>query len=201
MKWSEATLYRSAAPFRYAAAAGIFAFALALRLAILPVESRAAFVTFYPATAFAFYLCGPGPGRMVVALCALSGFYIFTPPDWSLVPNRAGALSLFGFVFSSLLIGWVVQRLQSTTERMNAAIAEARTGERRFHAMLEDQTEFISRFKADSTVLYVNDAFCRMFVEAERRRRRPAAGARQPRDADAPEPGRRHREPGVRRRG
>ena len=35
--------------------------------------------------------------------------------------------------------------------------------EKLYRVMLEDQTEVIIRFKADNTIIYVNDAFCRMF--------------------------------------
>jgi diguanylate cyclase (GGDEF)-like protein/PAS domain S-box-containing protein len=35
-----------------------------------------------------------------------------------------------------------------------------------YKSLLEDQTEIICRFKPDSTMLYVNDAFCRLFGEA-----------------------------------
>jgi len=35
--------------------------------------------------------------------------------------------------------------------------------EQHYQAILEDQTELICRFKADATIVYVNDAFCRLF--------------------------------------
>ena len=35
--------------------------------------------------------------------------------------------------------------------------------EERYHALLEAQTELICRFKADGTILYANDAYCRYF--------------------------------------
>jgi diguanylate cyclase (GGDEF)-like protein/PAS domain S-box-containing protein len=38
--------------------------------------------------------------------------------------------------------------------------------EQHYKGLLEDQTEIILRYKADGTMLYVNEAFCRMFGEA-----------------------------------
>lgn len=38
-----------------------------------------------------------------------------------------------------------------------------KTSEQRYRTLIEDQTELICRFKADGTILFVNEAFCRFF--------------------------------------
>ena len=48
------------------------------------------------------------------------------------------------------------------TEQKQAELA-LRQSERRYQAVLEDQTETICRVKADGTHVFVNDAFCRLF--------------------------------------
>jgi len=40
--------------------------------------------------------------------------------------------------------------------------------EQRYQGILQDQTDFICRFKADATILYVNDAFCRLFGKSSK---------------------------------
>lgn len=47
----------------------------------------------------------------------------------------------------------------------SAAIIDAQMNQeqRRYQAILEDQTELICRYLSDTTILYVNDAFCRYF--------------------------------------
>lgn len=117
------------APRRYAVAVVIFGAALLLRLAILPVESQRAFLFFYPATMVAFLACGSGPGRLTVALSAVTGYWIFEPPHWSLGIHGDGGLSVFVFVVSSLLMGWVVGRLQDTAHRLSSALSELHANE------------------------------------------------------------------------
>jgi PAS domain S-box-containing protein len=40
--------------------------------------------------------------------------------------------------------------------------------ERRYRGIVEDQTDLICRFKADGTITFVNDAYCRYFGKAQR---------------------------------
>ncbi|MGA2162666.1 MAG: PAS domain-containing protein [Methanoregula sp.] len=51
---------------------------------------------------------------------------------------------------------------QDITERRQAEIAH-KESEERYRAVVEDQTEFISRFLPDGTHVFVNDAYCRYF--------------------------------------
>ncbi|QIR37602.1 response regulator [Tolypothrix sp. PCC 7910] len=44
-----------------------------------------------------------------------------------------------------------------------AAQQEAEVSQARYRAIVEDQTEFICRFLPDTTILYVNEAYCRFF--------------------------------------
>ena len=112
------------APQRYALAVGIFAAALALRLLLLPIESPRVFLFFYPAVTLTFLLCGSGPGSLIVLLSTAVGHFIFEPPYWSFAVNWDGAVAIFVFVSSSLLIGWIVARLQAITHQLSAALSE-----------------------------------------------------------------------------
>jgi len=145
----------------------VFLVALLLRFWVLPVASGLAFLTFYPAVVFAFYLCGTGPGRTTLALSAAAGYVIFTPPHWSLVPSRESVLSTVVFVLSSLLIGWIIEQLQHKAEALRMTLQRLKRTEDRYRSMLEEQTDVIVRFTADGTVVYVNPAFCRMFGVAQ----------------------------------
>ena len=70
-------------PLRYALAVTVFGIALFLRFLIAPVESGYPFVTFYPAIVIAFYYFGIRQGALVLALSAITAYYIFIPPFWS----------------------------------------------------------------------------------------------------------------------
>jgi PAS domain S-box-containing protein len=55
-----------------------------------------------------------------------------------------------------------VSQIQNINEHKKAQAA-LKESEQRYLGILQDQTEFICRFKPDCTILYVNDAFCRLF--------------------------------------
>lgn len=150
---------------RYAAATAIVAAALGLRLLLLPVEDRVAYLTFYPAIVLAYYLCGSGPGRWATLLGAAAGLYIFTPPHWSLLTTRAGTLAALSFALSSLLIGLVIRALQSTGARLRQTLQDLRdalrrleTSESQLSAIVRDQSDLVLRFGQQGELLFANDA-------------------------------------------
>lgn len=53
--------------------------------------------------------------------------------------------------------------LQQELSRRTQIEQQLRQSEARYRAIVEDQTELIARFNPDSTVLFVNDAFCHYF--------------------------------------
>jgi PAS domain S-box-containing protein len=53
--------------------------------------------------------------------------------------------------------------LEMTNQELEREIAERRKSEARYRAIVEDQTELITRFQPDGTLLFVNDAYCRYF--------------------------------------
>ena len=151
------------APRRYAIAIAIFGLALLLRLVLLPVEARLAFLTFYPAAVLAFLLGGVGPGRLMVALSALAGLYFFTPPHHSFESDRSGLLAVSVFVVSAGLIGWVIEQLRSTVTRLQSTLAELHVSEQRYRAIVEEQTELVSLARPDGRLVYVNAAYARHY--------------------------------------
>lgn len=52
--------------------------------------------------------------------------------------------------------------LQEVAERKNAEVA-LRASEARYRAIVQDQSELVCRFLSDTTLTFVNDAFCRFF--------------------------------------
>jgi PAS domain S-box-containing protein len=147
----------------YAASLAIFLITLLLRFLVAPVEAGYPFLTFYPGMVVSFYLCGIGPGVLFVALAALGGYYIFVPPFWRFSHEPGGEIAITTFLVSACLIGWVVRQLQNHTEQLRAALSLLKQSEQHYQALLEDQTEMICRFKADGTILYVNNAYCCFF--------------------------------------
>lgn len=102
---------------RYAIVLCLFALALALRFALLPVDAGLAFVTFYPVILICFYLCGTGPGILLAVLSGLAGDYFFIPPyfafpifsDFSFVYKSIVSLSFFAL--TCFLIGYLIAKL------------------------------------------------------------------------------------------
>jgi PAS domain S-box-containing protein len=74
---------------------------------------------------------------------------------------------------SLMLIGSYIGILAVTNMLLAAAAAERRAAERavsesekRFRAVVEDQTDLICRFKPDGLLTFVNDAFCRFHAKS-----------------------------------
>ncbi len=153
-------------PGRYTLAILIYLVAFALRLWIFPPEAGLPYLTFYPAVVITLYLCGLGPGALATALCALTAYDAFLPPYWSLAPSYNSVVSVSVFLFSTFLIGALVGELQMALTRLARTSSQLKQSERHFRGMLEDQNDVICRYKADGTILYVNDAFCRLFGKA-----------------------------------
>jgi PAS domain S-box-containing protein len=76
--------------------------------------------------------------------------YAFSDEEVALLEQLANELA-FG-----------IQTLRTRAEH-DEALSALQQSEQRYHGMLADQTEVISRFKADHTMIYANDAFCRLF--------------------------------------
>lgn len=149
---------------RYLLAFGIFALALLLRFLILPVDGRLAFVTFYPASALAFFLCGVGPGLLFVGLSTFSGFYIFTPPVWSWGVSVAGVLAVLSYMLSCLLIGWIVARQQATSERLVGVLGQLEQSEGRLDAIVNAQSDIVCRFDRQGQLVFANAACRKLFA-------------------------------------
>lgn len=148
---------------RYAACVCIFLIAFLLRFLILPVETGLAFLTLYPATVISFYICGTIPTVLVVIISGVVADYVFTPPFWTPPQKLSDLIPVTAFLLSTALIGLVVKRLQNNTEKLHERSLALQVSEERYKKVVEDQTEIICRFKADGTILYVNDAYCRFF--------------------------------------
>jgi signal transduction histidine kinase/ActR/RegA family two-component response regulator len=86
--------------------------------------------------------------------------YCFVPPyfQWLLDANDKIACAVF--LTSSGLTGFFVGQYRSPFDALQ-------TAERRHAKVLDAQSEFICRFKADGTLTYVNGAFCRYFGKTE----------------------------------
>jgi len=148
---------------RYALAVTIFLIAVQLRFLVLPVEAGFAFLSFYPAIVVSFYLCGIRPGAVTVILSAVTGYYIFIPPFWTFTYNRGGVIEVTAFLVSAYLMASMIKQMQKHSEQFRHTMAALQLSEEQYRVLLEDQTEVICRFKVDGTILYVNDAYCRLF--------------------------------------
>ncbi len=92
--------------------------------------------------------------------------------DWAVY----SALSTFGSISLILLLARRItaidaerssatelsQALQDYSLRLQRTAEELRVSEQRYRAVLEDQSDVISRYSSDGTLLVVNDAYCRL---------------------------------------
>ena len=102
---------------RYMMAIGISALMLLIRIAVLPINSELMYLTFFPGVAITVFLCGSGPGLLVIALDALVANFIFHPPYWAFKEFPAVLQSSAPFVVSSLSIVLTVAFFQRRSIR------------------------------------------------------------------------------------
>ena len=150
-------------PWRYGLAVALFIAGLLLRFVILPVDAGLVYLTFYWAVLGSFFLCGRGPGMLVAALSGMAGYYFFTPPYSTFAFNADAVVSLVVFAATSALIGLIIDKLQTTRARLQEAGDAAALSRQRYQGIIEDQTDAVSRFRADGTLIFANDAYCRYF--------------------------------------
>jgi PAS domain S-box-containing protein len=150
------------APSRYGLALGIFALALALRLSLISLTSGLAYLTFYPGVALSLALCGLGPGALATALFALTAYFVLFAPYWSYKYSADGIVATAIFLLTALILGSVTEALRKYSLRLQRTAAELRVSEQRYRAIFEDQSDVVSRYSRDGTLLVVNDAFCRL---------------------------------------
>jgi len=99
-------------------------------------------------------------GREVYSSIAENGTYTGTIPQ----KRKDGTTGFYEFSISSLagypdvMVGAIIDR---TSSHQSVQQLEAR--ELRYRSVVEDLTEVISRFLPDSTLVFVNDVYCRLF--------------------------------------
>ncbi|UCV08996.1 PAS domain S-box protein [Dechloromonas denitrificans] len=98
-------------------AIGISALMLLIRMAFLPISNELAYLAFYPGVAITVFLCGIGPGILVIALDALIADFIFHSPYWAFKDLSSTVQSAVPFIISSLGIVFTVAFFQKRTIR------------------------------------------------------------------------------------
>lgn len=84
--------------------------------------------------------------------------------DWKLMVFDTALGSILSVIF--LFLWQNQQRISRQREEIELALQQS---EARYRAIVEDQAELICRYRFDSTVSYVNDAFCNYFgIEKDR---------------------------------
>ncbi len=117
------------APHRYGVAIAIVLTAAVLRLVFLQgLETRAAFITFYPAVMLAAFYGGLRAGTLATILSAALAHYFWIEPAASfIVAHRTDWLALGVFVTNCLLISWIVERLKQAQSRVHRGELDRRT--------------------------------------------------------------------------
>lgn len=163
------------APARYGVALALFVGASLSRPLIAPLEIGLPFITLYPATICAFYFCGAGPGLLVTALSALTGYIFFVPPEWTQSHLGGNFYITAIYLVGSLLAGITVHKLQQNADNLHAALMQLRDSDNRFRSFM-DNGRFMSWMKdARSRYIYINHNFEHRFIPASLKERSASA--------------------------
>ncbi len=116
------------APRHYSIAVALVLAAAVLRLVFLQaLETHASLIAFYPAVMLAAFSGGLRAGTLATFLsAALAGFFRMEPDGSFVVEYPPDWLALAVFVIVSLLISWIVERLQQAQSRLHRAEVERR---------------------------------------------------------------------------
>ncbi len=89
------------------------------------------------------------------------------------LPTEDLSGTLVKTVMVSIILGLTAATLRFTVFRLNAILVQVRTheaelvkSEKRYRAIVEDQTELVSRKAPDGTLTFVNSAYCRFFGQS-----------------------------------
>ncbi len=89
---------------------------------------------------------------------------VYSTPLFDEAGNIVAAIAAFQDITQRKQAEKLLADYNSTLENQVAERTEAlRQSEARYLSILEDQTDLIARFRADGTLTYINDAYCRYF--------------------------------------
>lgn len=130
--------------------------AVLLRIWISPMASGLPFLTLYPAMVLPFYLRGSGLGFSVTVFGIVTEYFLFIRGSEIYFPSFGLEISTAFFVLSAYSVNAIVRKISSL-------ISLQRNDKEQYERILEDQADFIYRFRSDDTITYVNNAYCRFF--------------------------------------
>lgn len=141
-------LFGQSALQRYALALGIVLAALAVRLAILPIEAGLPYVTFYPGVAIAAFLCGTGPTLAVILLSTLVSSALLAHSQGLGAQPAVVLTGAIAFSFSATAIWLIVRHFQRR-------IADAAPERRRMVAALRQERALLASVMDTTDVMLV----------------------------------------------
>lgn len=155
---------------RLLAAGGIFALALALRMALLPVDAGFAFLTFYPAAVLTLFCCGLCSALVFVVAAALVGSIAFVPPFWQLGFTGAEIEAMAMFLASAGGIVAIAGRFQAQMRRQHALLQRELALRRQSELALQESearlaADLLARARTEDE-LRASGERLRQFIEA-----------------------------------
>lgn len=97
-------------------------------------------------------------GTLWTALSVVSIYQFDGPRPVRLLLYLANGLVYTGL--SAVLLYYLIRRYFSRLDQARQTLA---ANEARYRAVVEDQTEVISRYRPDGTIIFINEVYCRLF--------------------------------------
>ena len=113
--------------------------------------------------ALRFGLRGATTGTFVVAALSIYELLHQLGPFWAGTGHDSTSLTLIGCYIGVVAVGNLL--LAAAAVEREAALRGTIESEARYRGVVEDQTDLISRFTPDGTVVFVNQAYCRFYGE------------------------------------
>ena len=137
-------------------------------------DNHQIFAAFYLAVCISTWYGGRRPGLVTLILSALAIDLGFVTPLVFGVPTVKDSVRLVIYISVMLLIHWLTAEIydsrraleqlsQQQLEQKELLLNQALASDSLHREIIEDQTELIVRYLSDSTVIFVNEAFCRYF--------------------------------------
>ena len=161
IQWTTAHTLHDKPLAAYLLAVVFMLIALAIRLAIAPIEAGLQFVTFFPAVTLAAVAGGWRPGLLATLIGMWLATWIFTPPYWVIdLESLTNSLwSNLVFLLDGCVVSFSIDAMHRYRKQYQAELTESQLSENNLQALMaQREADFVALQKFEAIIRSTDDA-------------------------------------------